>query len=140
MTTFPLVLALLTAPWSPSCERHEILNQHADAASVRQVDSAWSAAFVHGDTAFMRCLLTADYRGYSLSGAESDRDGEVAKALHYGSPDKPLPAFPKADVEMHGSSAWVGGLSNGRRWIDVYRFEDGAWHAFLSVDVKAPTS
>jgi hypothetical protein len=130
-----LALALLAAP---GCAGHQLPDQRHDVASVRRVDSAWTVAYLHGDTAFMRCMLTADYRGYSLSGVGVDRDGEVGKAARFGRPDRPLPAYPNASIEVHGASAVVDGISNGRRWIDVYRFEDGVWHAFLSADVKLP--
>jgi hypothetical protein len=130
-----LALAVLAAP---GCAGHQLPDQRRDGASVRRVDSAWSAAYARGDTAFFRCLLTSDYRGYSRTGAESDRDGEVGKAASHGRPDRPLPPYPNAGVEVHGASAVVGGIANGKRWIDVYRFEDGAWHAFLSVDITLP--
>ncbi len=130
-----LTLALLTAP---GCAGHQISDQRRDVASVRRVDSAWSAAYVRGDTAFFRCLLAPDYRGYNLAGAESNRDDEVGKAAKHGRPDAPLPPYPMANIEMHGASAMVNGIANGKRFIDVYRFEDGAWHAFFSVDLKVP--
>lgn len=120
------------------CAGHQIPDQRRDVASVRRVDSAWSAAYARGDTAFFRCLLAPDYRGYNTSGVESDRDGEVAKAATHGRPDAPLPAYGNSNIEVHGASAWVGGVSNGKRWLDVYRYEDGAWHPFLSADIKLP--
>lgn len=131
MFAFALLAAL-------GCAGHQLPDQHRDVASIRRVDSAWTVAYLHADTTFLRCMLTSDYRGYSLNGAGVGRDGEVAKAASYGRPDRPLPPYPTASIEMHGTSAVVDGISNGRRWIDVYRFEDGAWHAFLSVDVKLP--
>jgi hypothetical protein len=131
-----IVMALLAAP--PGCAGHELTNQHQDVASVRRVDSAWSAAYIRGDTAFFRCLLTPDYKGYNVAAVESGRDDEVGKAARYGRPDRPLVPYPNPSIEMHGSSAIVNGVTNTKRWIDVYRFEDGGWHAFFSVDLKIP--
>ncbi len=137
MTLISLTLALLAAP--PSCSGHMLPHQRPDAASVRQADSAWDVAYAHGDTTFLRCLLTPDYRGYTLDGVESDRAVEVGRAGRSGSPDKAVPPYPKnATVVVHGTSAWVGGLTTRKRWMDIYHYEDGAWHAFLSIDVKLP--
>lgn len=111
-----------------------------DAESVRRVDSAWSAAYVRADTAFLRCLLAPDYRGFSRTGALSDANDEVTNAGRSGRPDAPLPAFPKAEVQVHGATAAVGGVTPYKRWNDIYVFEHGAWHAILSIDQKLPDS
>jgi hypothetical protein len=132
-----LTLLLLSAA---SCQDHQLPNQRLDAASVRRVDSAWSAAYVRGDTTFLRCLLAADYRGFSSKGVLSDANEEVAKAGRHGKPDAPLDAFPKAEVQVHGATGIVGGLVPGKRWTDIYVFEKGVWHAILSVDQPLPNT
>ena len=121
------------------CRGHEVPNQRMDAESVRRVDSAWSAAYVRADTAFLRCLLAPDYRGFSPTGVLSDASAEIAKSARSGRPDNPLDAFPKAEVQVHGATGVVGGLTPYKRWTDVYVFEKGAWHAILSVDQPLPT-
>ncbi len=132
-----LTLLLLRAM---SCQDHQVPNQHLDAASVRRVDSAWSAAYVRGDTTLLRCLLASDYRGFSTKGVLSDANEEVAKAGRHGKPDAPLDAFPKAEVQVHGTTGVVGGLVPSKRWTDVYVFEHGVWHAILSLDQPLPNS
>ena len=138
MTLVSLTLALLAA--SPSCSGHMLPHQRPDAASARLVDSAFDAAYTRGDTTFLRCLLTPDYRGYTLDGVEADRATELGRAARSGNPNAPLSSYPTATVEVHGTSAWVGGPSPmaRKRWMDIYRFEDGAWHLFLGIDVKLP--
>lgn len=112
-----------------------------DAASVRRVDSAWSVAFVHADSAFLRCLFSNDFVGYSRTGEVSDRDAEIAKALRRGNPTKPVPAFPtSARAEVHGTTAVVGGVVDNFRWTDIYVFENGVWHAYRSVDQLFPAA
>ena len=133
-----LIALLLLA--NTSCQDHQVPNQRMDAESVRRVDSAWSAAYVRADTAFLRCLLAPDYRGFNSKGVLSDASEEVAKSLRHGRPDSPLDAFPKAEVQVHGATGVVGGLVPGKRWTDVYVFENGAWHAILSVDQPLPGS
>jgi hypothetical protein len=135
-----MLLAALLLAVSP-CQAHQLSDQHMDAATVRRVDSAWSVAFVRADTAFLRCLLTSDYVGYSRTGVVADRATELAKSLRSGDPNKPLPEFPSsATVEFHGASVVVTGIYKGVRWIDVYRFEGGTWHAWMSADQPIPGS
>jgi len=134
-----LTLIAIALVSTASCQGHELPNQRRDAESVRRVDSAWSAAYVRADTAFLRCLLAPDYRGFNSKGVLSDAGEEVAKSLHHGRPDSPLDAFPKAEVQVHGATGVVGGLVPGKRWTDVYVFENGAWHAILSVDQPLPS-
>ena len=109
-----------------------------DAASVRRVDSAWSAAYIRADTTFLRCLLAPDYRGFNRAGVLANADVEIARAVRSGNPNHPLEAFPKAEVQVHGATGVVGGLVPGKRWTDVYVFENGVWHAILSVDQPLP--
>jgi hypothetical protein len=123
-----------------SCQDHQVPNQRMDAASVRLVDSAWSAAYIRADTTFLRCLLAPDYRGISREGVISDANREVTGAGRHGRPDNPLVAYPKADIQVHGATAAVGGVTPYKRWNDVYVFEHGAWHAILSIDQKLPDS
>lgn len=132
-----LTLLLLGAA---SCQDHQVPNQRMDAESVRRVDSAWSAAYVHADTTFLRCMLAPDYRGISATGAFSDASKEVAGAARHGRPDAPFDAYPQADVQVHGAMASVGGIVPTKRWNDIYVFEHGAWHAVLSIDQKLPDS
>ena len=136
MTLVALTLVLLAAP--PSCSGHMLPKQRPDAASVRQVDSAYEAAYERADTAFVRCLLTADYRGYTLDGVEADRATEVSRVARHGPPDAPLEPYPPVTIEVHGTSASVGMLIATKRLINVYRYENGAWRQFLSIDVKLP--
>jgi hypothetical protein len=126
---------LLALAVAASCAGHELTNQRRDAESVRRADSAWTVAYVHGDTAFMRCLLTPDFTNYTLTGTY-DRDGELAKAARTGDPAKPVPPLPHIDVQLHGASAVATWIANGRRGIDVYAFVDGRWRAYLAADVK----
>ena len=133
---------LFTLLWltAASCQDHQVANQHLDAASVRRVDSAWSAAYVRGDTTFLRCMLASDYRGFNTKGVLADANEEVAKAGRHGHADAPLPAFPKAEVQVHDATGVVGGLVPGKRWTDINVFEKGAWHAILSVDQPLPNT
>jgi hypothetical protein len=129
-----VILALLLAAGT-DCRDHRVPGQRQDAASVRRVDSAWSTAYVHADTTFLRCLLAPDYVNYALSGTV-DLAGELAKAARAGDPRKPIPALPTIEVQIHGASAVADGIANGRRWVDVYAFENGVWRAYFSADVK----
>ena len=130
-----MLIAFLLLAASP-CQSHQVPNQRLDAESVRRVDSAWSAAYLRADTTFLRCLLAPDYRGFNSAGELADQSAEVAKSLRRGRPDAPLGDFPRAEVQVHGNTGVVGGLVNDKRWTDIYVFENGAWHAILSVDQK----
>jgi hypothetical protein len=134
-----MVIAFLLLAAAP-CQRHQVPNQRKDAESVRRVDSAWSAAYVRADTTFLRCLLAPDYRGFNTKGVLADANEEIGRAQRHGNPNAPLDAFPKAEVQVHGATGVVGGLVPGKRWTDVYVFENGAWHAILSVDQPLPAS
>jgi hypothetical protein len=94
---------------------------------------------MRADTAFLRCMLAPDFRAFNLAGALMHANDEIAGAARRGRPDNPLPPFPNAEVQVHGITGVVGGLTPFKRWCDIYVFEDGAWHAILSVDQPPPS-
>src|SRR5215470_5741533 len=58
---FAVSVCLLAVAASAQDCRQVLGQQSADAASIKQVEHAWTEAFLHGGTQYLDCLLTRDY-------------------------------------------------------------------------------
>lgn len=144
-----LILGLVSLAWllplasqaEDVCRQKPLLEQHEDAATIQNLEAAWSIAYLRGDTDFERCLLTPDF-------TEIMRDGEVkllADELGFAEKNKgkdlPIPVMPMSTVLIHGDVAVAYGTSKSTvtagktrttRYADYYIWEKGSWHAFFA--------
>lgn len=129
------------------CNFSALKNQERDAATIQRLETAWSEAYLSGDTGFMSCLLAPDYTEIMHSGELKTLSDELAMAeknrgKHLTMPDD----LPKARVLIHENVAVAYGDSivkraDGKqesRWYsDTYLWKDGQWHAFFAQQTAA---
>ena len=124
-----------------SCNVPELAGQHHDAETVQKLETAFTGAFLKGDTDFEKCLLLPNYAEVSRSGKWRDLSDELAGTARNRGKNLSVPAMPKVDVLMHGDVAVAHGLftftapdgkSMSTRFSDVYVWKGNAWHVLFS--------
>jgi hypothetical protein len=133
-----------------ACSMPELANQQHDAATVEKLESAFTAAFLKGDTDFEKCLLLPSYSEVSRSGKWRVLSEELASTAKNRGRNLSIPGdMPKVDVLMHGDVAVAHGLftltqpdgkSQSTRFSDVYVWKDDAWHVLYSQQTPAETN
>lgn len=130
----------LTSRADGACGQAALKNEHKDAATVQNLEAAWSVAFLQGDTDLERCLLTPDFAEIMRSGEMRDLAAEMANTAKNHGKNLPIPTLPQVTVLIHGDVA-VAYVSVRRGKddkpfnvynADYYVWERGAWHAFFS--------
>jgi hypothetical protein len=123
------------------CNRPELANERRDEFTIQRLETAWSAAFLTGDTAFEACLLTADFTEIMSNGTINHLAEELAladknKGKKLGNPD-----LPPVTVHMHGDVAVAYGISAQKMidgkphksyFADYYFWKNGAWHVYFA--------
>lgn len=125
---------------SGSCERPELLNEHKDVATLQRLETAWSIAYLKGDTEFERCLLTPDFTEIMGSGEVAALKDELGFAEANQGKNLPIPDFPKSTILIHGNAAVAYGTSSSKEHVseyaDYYVWERGAWHAYFAQQTR----
>ena len=151
LKTIALFVSLFTIPSSAQssanhCDFPQLKNQQKDAATIQRLETAWSEAFLRGDTTFMSCLLAPDYTEIMRSGELKKLSDELAMAEKNRGKDLKMPELPKPQVLIHENVAIayassIGKSSDGKsqtRWYsDTYLWKDGQWHAFFAQQTAA---
>ncbi|HVW76160.1 MAG TPA: nuclear transport factor 2 family protein [Alloacidobacterium sp.] len=137
-----LILASHSIPsLAEGCTAPEFANQQRDAETVQKLETAFTAAFLKGDTDFEKCLLLPNYAEVSRSGKWRELSDELAGTARNQGKNLSVPQLPKVDVLLHGDVAVAHGLftftapdgkSQSTRFSDVYVWKDGAWHVLYS--------
>jgi hypothetical protein len=136
-------LVLLCAGALPAFAQdcHRILGQQrADAPSIKQVEHAWTEAYMHGGTEYLECLLAPDYVSVSGTGVPRDKATIVGNAKSNAGKTTPLPDLPEPKIQLYGDTAVVqssvaaapDGKYPAMYSSDVFAFHDGAWRAIYS--------
>lgn len=140
-----VVVALaITQAWAADCDTSRTPNQRKDVDTLQRIERGWLAAEAHGDTDFLDCLLDP---GYSVIVAKdnavrskADLLARVAKNRGKTGHVPPL----ETTVVINGDHATAYSVMHGTkkdgqpyeaRYVDSYRFENGAWIAFAGVDL-----
>jgi hypothetical protein len=138
--SFVVVLSSLPLHAKDNCKLPQLMHQHKDAATVQRLEDAWSIAFLHGDTEFMRCLLIPEFTEIMRSGALKFLPDELDMAAKNRGQNLPVPELPKAKILIHQNVAVAYGISNSvgadgktqmRRYADSYVWRNGQWHVFF---------
>jgi hypothetical protein len=108
--------------------------------TVQRLEDAWSIAFLHGDTEFMRCLLIPEFTEIMRSGALKFLPDELDMAAKNLGRNLPVPELPKANILIYQNVAVAYGVSNSvgadgkaqtRRYADSFLWRNGQWHVFF---------
>jgi hypothetical protein len=124
-----------------TCKLPQLMHQHKDIATVQHLEDAWSIAYFHGDTDFMRCLLIPEFTEILRSGELKFLSDELGMAAKNRGRNLPLPELPKPEVLIYQNVAVAYGVSNvvgangevqPRRFADSYLWKNGQWHVFFA--------
>jgi hypothetical protein len=111
-------------------------------AGVAAVEKHWGDAFTGGDGAYLGTLLDDDYISVSAKGVARTKADIIALARQIAAKYRatpPLPASSPAPTQhsvsrtaIHGTTAIVTSTGFGQKSVDVFHYENGAWHAWYS--------
>jgi hypothetical protein len=136
-----LCLVLLVMDARADCGRRLPSHQRRDAATIQRLESAWTLAYLNGDTGFEACLLTADFIEIMSNGSIHHLSDELELAAQNQGKRVTSPTMPPITVHMHGDVAVAYGISSekvadGKQnrcyWADYYAWKGGAWHVYFA--------
>lgn len=141
---FIVSLLPLASRAADTCGQAVLKGERKDVATVQALERAWSEAFLKGDTAFERCLLTPDFTEITRDGVVKVLADELALAAGNRGKGLPPPAPLEIPVMIHGDVAVayvaVPHSKDGKRFsvynADYYAWEGGAWHAYFSQQTR----
>jgi hypothetical protein len=131
-----LVIAVPTAAFADNAESQ--MNQ----AGIDAVEKHWGDAFTGGDAAYLGALLDDDYISVSGEGVARTKADIIALAQQIAAKNKAAPPVPASsstpaphvdsNTTIHGTTAIVTATGFGQKSVDVFHYENGAWHAWYS--------
>lgn len=130
-----------TVPVDVQCSRNELQHQSRDAATIQRLEKVWTGAYLKGDEALERCLLTPDFTEVLSDGSVKHLADELSLAGKNRGKNLPIPSSPLGTVLLHGNvaaaygeSGAVGpsGVHRRNRYVDYYVWEQGQWHAYFA--------
>lgn len=135
-----LLGAVPLAAHADGCGQAVLKDEQKDVATIQALERAWSEAFLRGDVAFERCLLTPDFTEITRDGAVKRLGDELALAAQNRGKDLPPPAPLQIPVMIHGDVAVayvaVAHDKDGKAFsiynADYYLWEGGVWRAYFS--------
>ena len=115
----------------------------ATVEGVRAVENHWARAFVTGDAAYLRSLLTDDYVSVNQSGRARPKSEIIALALKIANgPTPSKPTESTSTIVVRGNAAISTDIGKTDASVDVFYYEGGRWHAWYSQHspVKPPAA
>lgn len=143
ITLTALLLIALDAN-ATDCAASRTPAQRKDAETLQRIERGWLTAEVHGDTAFLECLLDPGYAVIvskdNVVRTKADLLARVAKNRGKTGDVPPLDTM----VVINGDHATAYSVMHGTkkdgtpyeaRYVDSHRFQSGVWVAFAGVDL-----
>lgn len=130
-----VLLSLTQLAKARDCQFPVLLHQHRDIATIDALELEWSRAYLHGDTEFEACLLTADFTEIMRDGDVKHLSDELALAAKNTANPLPVGNLPKGSVLLHGNVAVAYGRTGGAhamRYADYYVWENGGWRVYFA--------
>jgi hypothetical protein len=136
-----LVSSTLAAQTSGACDLPPLVHEQRDQATLQRLETAWSIAYLHGDTNFERCLLAPDFTEITRSGQVKVLADELAGAAKNTGKNLPIPVLPTSTILIHGNVAVAyaavratgpDGKPRGTQNADFYVWERGSWHVYFA--------
>lgn len=138
---FCVCLIVFATDARADCARPALAHQRRDAATIRRLESAWTFAYLSGDTDFETCLLTTDFTEIMSNGSINHLSEELELAERNKGKVVRSPNMPPITVDIHGKVAVAYGLSSEKvidgkphkpYFADYYVWKDGAWHVYFA--------
>jgi hypothetical protein len=129
------------------CFRPALAHQMRDAATIQRLESAWTVAYLSGDTQFEACLLTPDFTEIMSSGTINRLGDELALAERNQGKPVTNPNIPPPTIHIHGDVAVAYGLSavkviegkpHRSYYADYYVWENRSWHVYFAQQTSFP--
>lgn len=136
-----LASSIPSAQSDGACDLPPLMHERHDEATLERLETAWSIAYLHGDTTLERCLLTPDFTEITRAGQLKVLADELAAAAKNTDKNVAIPVLPTSTILIHGNvavayatsrSTGSDGRSRATRNADYYVWENGSWRAFFS--------
>ena len=120
------------------CDLASLMHQQRDAATIQRLEASWSNAIAQGDSAFERCLLTADFREVLSTGELKTLTDELGFTARNKGQNRPPMKLPPITVLIHANvavayAAWApAGDRKPDQTADYFVWENGFWRVFFS--------
>ena len=135
-----LAVALMVLPSFASAA--DDVETQMNQAGIDAVEAHWGRAFTGGDEAYLNQLLDDDYISVSGKGVARTKADIIALAQQVAAKNKAAPPAPASsstpapqtvsNTTIHGTTAVVTATGFGQKSVDVFHYENGAWHAWYS--------
>lgn len=100
---------------------------------VRAVEAHWTRAFLGGDDAYLNVLLDDDYISVNAKGVRRPKAAIIALAKRRASSSNgAVIATTTPNIVVHGNAAIATFSDATGVSVDVFHYENGAWHAWYS--------
>lgn len=138
---FCACLVVVAVDARADCARPALAHQQRDAATIQRLESAWTLAYLAGDTEFEACLLTPDFTEIMSNGSINHLSEELALAEKNKGKAVAAPNLPPITVHIHGDVAVAYGISlekviDGKPhksyFADYYVWTNGTWHVYFA--------
>jgi hypothetical protein len=134
-------ILVFAATANADCARPVLVHEAQDTATIQRLETAWSLAYLTGDTEFEACLLTPDFTEIMSNGRIDHLGEELALAEKNKGKEVTNPALPATTVHIHGNVAVAYGISSKKMidgkpyqsWFaDYYIWTNGGWHVYFA--------
>src|SRR5215475_4152553 len=134
-----LLVVFFRAHARAGCVRPALTHERRDTSTIQRLETAWTVAFLSGDTEFEACLLTSDFTEIMSNGTINHLADELALARKNKGKPATTPDMPQITIHLHGNVAVAYGISSKKMidgkpcksyYADYYVWRNGAWHAF----------
>jgi hypothetical protein len=138
---FCICLVAFATDARADCVRPALAHQRRDFASIQRLESAWTLAYLSGDTEFEACLLTPDFTEIMSNGSINHLSDELELSEKNKGKAVTTPTMPPITVHIHGDVAVACGISSEKvidgkphksYYADYYAWKNGAWHVYFA--------
>lgn len=138
-----MVLAAIAAiGWSTVAHADDAaLEAQMNEAGVKAVEAHWTRAFLGGDDGYLGKLLDADYVSVNTKGVPRSKADIIALSKVIAAQNaQTVPAGPpQFRISIRGTAAIVADFEGGQASVDVFHYDNGAWHAWYSQHTQTAT-
>jgi len=108
------------------------------AEGVRAVEVHWTKAFLGGDETYLAVLLDDDYVSVNAKGVARPKAAIIALAKKIAATHPAPITPPPSNIVVHGNAAISTSSNATSMSVDVFHYENGAWHAWYSQHTAIP--
>jgi hypothetical protein len=123
------------------CTRPALTHQRRDAVSIQALETAWTQAYLTGDTDFEKCILTPDFTEIMRNGSIHHLSDELELAAKNRGKPVTSADTPQITIHVHGIVAVAYGISSAQTidgkvrksyFADYYIWNKGSWRVYFA--------